>query len=774
MRKGRERVPGAVPQPGHRPRWPAAMPDPADPETFERCKLDLERARGARRRLALHRDLLRLRREDPAFARQAAAASTARCSGRRRSCSASSAPASARTTACCWSTSAPTSHLDAGARAAAGAARGPSLGGPLVERGPALRRRRTPAGGDAKTTGAPRPRGRGAAAGPAPGRDGRCLPVRTEIEAEAVRRPSTWPVRSDACPGPETRSAQPRPRPISLVDARVAGHQRPGRLRLGHRRRRRHPPLPRPADRRAARAAAAASMMLNHLAERLRLPDQPPWSSLGGAGVAGSRLQTARAPATCASSASRPACPVWRYEVDGYRPREAGLPAHLQNTVHVTLPAASTAPERGAPGAAPVGPLPPARRAGDRRRSTRPTASAWSDDRYEIVRRDGPAAAAPASARREPVASRSTGAHRQEIYYRLEDAPRLRVRGDLWSPGYFRVDLAPRRRRDAGRLDRAWETIEALQPDEALEAELERRERLLAAADPRGPGRARRPSWCWPPTSSSSRPPAASRTPPAPTPPATRSARVIAGYHWFTDWGRDTMISLEGLTLTTGRHAEAGYILRTFAHYVRDGLIPNMFPEGETRGPLPHRRRHPLVLPRHRPLRRAHRRPRHARACCCPKLIDIVEHHLRRHALRHRRRPGRRPAAPGRRGLPAHLDGRQGRTTGSSRRGAARRSRSTRSGTTPCGCSKAGCASDRRRRRRAGAARRARRARRASRSTAGSGTSEGGYLYDVVDGEQRRRSRLPAQPDLRHLAAASGARPRALGAGGRRRAASGC
>src|SRR5207253_5586833 len=59
---------------------------------------------------------------------------------------------------------------------------------------------------------------------------------------------------------------------------------------------------------------------------------------------------------------------------------------------------------------------------------------------------------------------------------------------------------------------------------------------------------------------------------------------VIAGYHWFTDWGRDTMISLEGLTLVTGRHAEAGYILRTFAHYVRDGLIPNMFPEGEKEG----------------------------------------------------------------------------------------------------------------------------------------------------------------------------------------------
>jgi predicted glycogen debranching enzyme len=59
---------------------------------------------------------------------------------------------------------------------------------------------------------------------------------------------------------------------------------------------------------------------------------------------------------------------------------------------------------------------------------------------------------------------------------------------------------------------------------------------------------------------------------------------VIAGYHWFTDWGRDTMISLEGLTLTTGRHREAAAILRTFADYVRDGLIPNMFPDGANEG----------------------------------------------------------------------------------------------------------------------------------------------------------------------------------------------
>jgi len=56
---------------------------------------------------------------------------------------------------------------------------------------------------------------------------------------------------------------------------------------------------------------------------------------------------------------------------------------------------------------------------------------------------------------------------------------------------------------------------------------------------------------------------------------------VIAGYHWFGDWGRDTMISLEGLTLSTGRYREAGAILRTFSNYVRDGLLPNLFPEGE-------------------------------------------------------------------------------------------------------------------------------------------------------------------------------------------------
>jgi predicted glycogen debranching enzyme len=54
---------------------------------------------------------------------------------------------------------------------------------------------------------------------------------------------------------------------------------------------------------------------------------------------------------------------------------------------------------------------------------------------------------------------------------------------------------------------------------------------------------------------------------------------VIAGYHWFNDWGRDTMISLPGLTLATGRAGEAASILRTFARYLADGLLPNNFPD---------------------------------------------------------------------------------------------------------------------------------------------------------------------------------------------------
>jgi predicted glycogen debranching enzyme len=58
---------------------------------------------------------------------------------------------------------------------------------------------------------------------------------------------------------------------------------------------------------------------------------------------------------------------------------------------------------------------------------------------------------------------------------------------------------------------------------------------------------------------------------------------VIAGYHWFGDWGRDTMIALPGLTLPTGKYEVARSILRTFAKHVDQGMLPNRFPDaGET------------------------------------------------------------------------------------------------------------------------------------------------------------------------------------------------
>ncbi len=55
---------------------------------------------------------------------------------------------------------------------------------------------------------------------------------------------------------------------------------------------------------------------------------------------------------------------------------------------------------------------------------------------------------------------------------------------------------------------------------------------------------------------------------------------VLAGYPWFSDWGRDTMISLPGLTLVTGRYNEAATILRSFARFVDRGMLPNRFLDG--------------------------------------------------------------------------------------------------------------------------------------------------------------------------------------------------
>jgi predicted glycogen debranching enzyme len=61
--------------------------------------------------------------------------------------------------------------------------------------------------------------------------------------------------------------------------------------------------------------------------------------------------------------------------------------------------------------------------------------------------------------------------------------------------------------------------------------------------------------------------------------PSSFGHTVIAGYHWFNDWGRDTMIALPGLAQATGRWAEARAILEAFSRYVDRGMLPNRFPD---------------------------------------------------------------------------------------------------------------------------------------------------------------------------------------------------
>ncbi len=60
---------------------------------------------------------------------------------------------------------------------------------------------------------------------------------------------------------------------------------------------------------------------------------------------------------------------------------------------------------------------------------------------------------------------------------------------------------------------------------------------------------------------------------------STGKKTILAGYPWFTDWGRDTMIAFTGLTLVTKRFEDARGILKSFAMYVKNGLVPNMFPD---------------------------------------------------------------------------------------------------------------------------------------------------------------------------------------------------
>ncbi len=67
--------------------------------------------------------------------------------------------------------------------------------------------------------------------------------------------------------------------------------------------------------------------------------------------------------------------------------------------------------------------------------------------------------------------------------------------------------------------------------------------------------------------------------PAAKTPEVQTSQNIIAGYPWFEEWGRDTFIALPGLLLATSRFEEARQILKSYAHWLNEGMVPNRFPE---------------------------------------------------------------------------------------------------------------------------------------------------------------------------------------------------
>jgi hypothetical protein len=119
---------------------------------------------------------------------------------------------------------------------------------------------------------------------------------------------------------------------------------------------------------------------------------------------------------------------------------------------------------------------------------------------------------------------------------------------------------------------------------------------------------------------------------------------VIAGYHWFTDWGRRYHDLTGRLALVSGRCLEAGYILRTFAHYVRDGLIPNMFPDGEKEGLYHTADRDAVVFFTRLSVPALHRRSDYS-ASVAAVLIEYRGASFARHTFQYSRRPGRRSAS---------------------------------------------------------------------------------------------------------------------------------
>jgi predicted glycogen debranching enzyme len=364
-------------------------------------------------------------------------------------------------------------------------------------------------------------------------------------------------------------------------------------------------------------------MMLNHLLEYIRLPSFQS-VQFGGEERVGGRLEI-HGIEHLVEFRLEAGLPVWRFEVDGFLLEKRVFMAYRQNTVYVHYrllegrdkvrlklrPAVSFRSHDD-----PIAEPPP--------RGYTVTAT---ERRYELASGDARFPTLRLQLHGQQGAFTLYAQTLPDILYRVEMSRGYEFTEALWSPGHFRVDLEAGSEATLVASTEDWETALALPPQRALAAELERRRRLLHHAEPsvrQGLGAElvlAADQFVFRPAGRGAEEARARAA-------GDEVCSVIAGYHWFTDWGRDTMISLEGLTLVTGRHAEAGYILRTFAQYIRDGLIPNLFPEGEADG-VYHTADATLWF--------FHAIDRYVRVTgdrdtlrlLLPKLVDIVEHHLR-------------------------------------------------------------------------------------------------------------------------------------------------
>jgi predicted glycogen debranching enzyme len=317
----------------------------------------------------------------------------------------------------------------------------------------------------------------------------------------------------------------------------------------------------------ALRNPLGRTMMLNQLTEWITLPDgrAVPLGGDGGEALAEFGLERG--------------LPVWRFEVDGLRvEKRLFLPAR-QNTVVVRYQLVE-----GPDGATLC--LRPAVHVRPHEGSVATQLPAYTvsltEDRFELSAGDPypPLRLHVRGPRSAFVFERS---ETSSIEYATEAARGYDSRGALWSRGRFDVGLDPGAAATFVASVEEWDVLLALDPDELFAWELERRGHLLERA-PVVEGDDTAATLVL----------AADQFVISPVGRTLDSVRarargdsvrtVIAGYHWFTDWGRDTMISLEGLCLLPGRHREARWILRTFAGYVRDGLVPNLFPEGSHEG----------------------------------------------------------------------------------------------------------------------------------------------------------------------------------------------